>query len=75
MTNREVIMAMSDEKLAKYLFYRGNCQEYCDGICVYQDEPCHASSYDKCIQGIVQWLNTENEEPLLYDEEENDRIQ
>ena len=37
-TNERRIKAMSTEELAEYLFDRGNCSEYCYGICAYQDD-------------------------------------
>jgi len=66
MTNKEVINNMSTEELAKYLFNRGNCQEYCYGICAFQDD-C-VNPYVKgegfCIEQICKWLESENEEEL-----------
>lgn len=56
MTNADRIRSMTDEKLAEYLFERGNEEEYCYGICAYQDE-CHTIQSRKfCLQQIVKWL-------------------
>lgn len=59
-TNADRIRAMSDEELAEYLFNRGNCSEYCYGICAYQDE-CDGSDHAQefCIGQIVKWLKQE----------------
>lgn len=60
MTNREVLDTMSDKTLAKFLFYRGNCQEYCSDICAYQDQcECEPDDYRFCISQIVKWLNSD----------------
>ncbi len=62
MTNADRIRNMSDEELAEYLFDRGNCQEYCYGICDVQDE-CNGSPSDAyCISHIVKWLKKEVED-------------
>lgn len=61
-TNADRIRAMSDDELAKLLFERGNCGEYCYGICSYQDE-CNGYPSEKfCISKIVEWLKKEVEE-------------
>ena len=62
-TNGDRIRAMSDEELAEYLFNRGNCSEYCYGICAYQDE-CDGSDHAQefCIEQIVKWLKQEVKE-------------
>lgn len=65
MTNREALESLSDEDLAKYLFYRGNCQEYCHGICVYQEECDYMQDESVCIPNIVKWLNSNQEEKLV----------
>jgi len=63
LTNGEYIRQMSDEQLAQYLFDRGNCQEYCYGICAYQDECDGGWQEDEfCIKQIITWLNTEMKE-------------
>lgn len=59
MTNEEVIKSMTTEELAEYLFERGNCQEYCDGICAYQDECDEEHSEEFCLQQICKWLRKE----------------
>lgn len=66
LTNREALESLSDEDLAKYLFYRGNCQEYCHGICSLQYE-CFEGQDDEsvCISNIVKWLNSNQEENLV----------
>ena len=64
MTNKEVINSMSTEELAKYLFNRGNCQEYCCGICAFQDDCDSWQENDFCIAQICKWLESENEEEL-----------
>ena len=66
MTNREALENLSDEDLAMYLFYRGNCQEYCHGICSLQYE-CFEGQDDEsgCISNIVKWLNSNQEEKLV----------
>ena len=61
-TNERRIKAMSTEELAEYLFDRGNCSEYCYGICAYQDEcdgEAHAQEF--CIEQICKWLEMESE--------------
>lgn len=60
MTNEEVIRNMSTEELADYLFDRGNCQEYCYGICAYQDEceGLHVHDDNFCKKQIVKWLKS-----------------
>ena len=59
-TNEEVIRNMSTEELADYLFDRGNCQEYCYGICAYQDEceGLHVHDNNFCKKQIVKWLKS-----------------
>lgn len=65
MTNGDKIRGMTDEELAKFLFERGNCSEYCYGICAYQDE-CHKVQDEAfCIIQIVQWLNQDQEADTL----------
>ena len=63
MTNEKRIKAMSTEELAAYLFDRGNCSEYCYGICAYQDE-CDGEAHTQefCIEQICKWLEMESEE-------------
>ena len=65
MTNGDKIRCMTDEELAEYLFDRGNCCEYCYGICAFQDE-CdgqdHAQEF--CIEQIVKWLKGEVNENI-----------
>lgn len=61
-TNADRIRAMSDEELAKLLFERGNCGEYCYGICSYQDECNGYSSDNFCISKIVEWMKKEVKE-------------
>lgn len=61
-TNADRIRAMTDEELAKYLFERGNEDEYCYGICVHQDDVnacAKARKQDGCIQSVVAWLKQE----------------
>ena len=61
-TNADRIRAMTDEELAKYLFERGNCSEYCYGICAYQDDEITCKKLfeqDKCTHGVVVWLKQE----------------
>lgn len=62
MTNEEVIRSMTTEQLANYLFGRGNCQEYCYGICAVQDE-CEYPypEGEVCIKNICKWLRQEQE--------------
>ena len=62
MTNKQKIQMMSDEELAEYLFDRGNCSEYCYGICAYQDECDGEHAQEFCISQIVEWLNTQVKE-------------
>jgi len=66
MTNEEVIKSMSTEMLANYLFERGNCCEYCYGICANQD---YCSGYQEntsvCIKGICKWLRQEQEHDVF----------
>ena len=57
-TNEEVIRNMSTEELADYLFERGNCQEYCYGICAYQDECEGDQDENFCKKQIVKWLKS-----------------
>ena len=65
-TNREALESLSDKDLAKYLFYRGNCQEYCYGICAYQEKCDHMQDDESvCIANIVKWLNSNLEEKLV----------
>ena len=64
MTNKEVINNMSTEELAKYLFSRGNYQEYCYGICAFQDDCDYYQEDDFCITQISKWLESENDEEL-----------
>lgn len=62
MTNKQVIQTYSTEELAEYLFDRGNGNEYCYGICAYQDEcdgEAHAQEF--CIEQICKWLESEIE--------------
>ena len=56
MTNADRIRSMTDEELAEYLFARGNEEEYCYGICAYQDECNTIQSRKFCLQQIVKWL-------------------
>lgn len=65
-SNADRIRAMTDEELAEYLFDRGNCSEYCYGICAYQDE-CDGDSHTQefCIEQIVKWLKQEAEEDAI----------
>lgn len=58
-TNADRIRAMSIEKLAGYLFWRGNGGEYCYGICAYQDECKEYHSDEFCIEQIAKWLREE----------------
>lgn len=64
MTNKEVINNMSTEELARYLFNRGNCQEYCYGICAFQDDCNYDRKDNFCIEQICKWLESESEEEL-----------
>lgn len=61
-TNGDRIRAMTDEELAKYLFERGNCTEYCYGICAYQNECNKFNDEEVCIKHIVEWLRKETDE-------------
>ena len=61
-TKADHIRAMTDEELAEYLFERGNGQEYCYGICVYQDECEEIHAREFCIQKIIDWLQKETGE-------------
>ena len=61
LTNADRIRAMSDEDLAKYLFDRGNCTEYCYGICAYQDRCRGPYSNEFCLSQIETWLKQEVE--------------
>ena len=63
MTNLEYLRQLPDEEMAEYLFDRGNCTEYCYGICAYQDE-CdgHDHAQEFCIEQITAWLNQERSE-------------
>lgn len=60
MTNKQKIQWMDTEELAEYLFDRSAGNEYCYGICAYQDE-CdgydHAQEF--CIEQICKWLEGE----------------
>ena len=58
-TNADRIRSMTDEELAEYLFARGNEEEYCYGICAYQDECDTIQSRKFCLQQIVKWLKEE----------------
>lgn len=62
MTNERYIKTMSTEELAEYLFDRGNCSEYCYGICAYQDECEGVHAQEFCIEQIVKWLESERGE-------------
>ena len=67
MTNEQTIKAMTTRELAEYLFERGNCQEYCYGICAYQND-CEGQDSEKvCIDGICKWLSEKNNQPLTDD--------
>lgn len=70
MTNGDKVRSMTDEELAKFLFERGNCSEYCYGICAYQDE-CHKVQDEAfCIIQIVQWLNQDQKaDPMKIGDE------
>ena len=61
-TKADYIRAMTDEELAEYLFERGNGQEYCYGICAYQDECEEIHTQKFCIQKIIDWLQEEADE-------------
>ena len=61
-TNADVIRKMTDEELAEYLFDRGNCAEYCYGICAYQDECDAPHAQEFCIEQIIKWLKQEAKE-------------
>ena len=60
MTNERRIKQLDTEEFAEYLFDRGNCTEYCYGICAYQDE-CdgHDHAQEFCIEQICKWLESE----------------
>ena len=60
-SNGDKIRSMSDEELAEFLFERGNCSEYCYGICAYQNECDEVQDEAYCIEQIVKWLNQEAE--------------
>lgn len=61
MTNKQAIQMYSTEELAKYLFSRGNCEEYCYGICAYQDECDGYVAREFCIEQICKWLESERD--------------
>lgn len=61
LTNADRIRAMTNKELAEYLFERGNEQEYCYGICTYQDECEEIHTREFCIQKIIDWLQKEAE--------------
>lgn len=57
-TNYDRLISKTPEELAKFLFHRGNGQEYCYGICVRQDD-CDGQDDDRiCIDSIVKWLKS-----------------
>ena len=64
MTNKEIINSMSDTELAKYLYDRGNCREYCYGICAYQDKCDGLVPTHVCLDGVLKWLNSEAKDGL-----------
>lgn len=62
-TNADHIRAMSDEELAKYIFYLGNGREYCYGHCAYQnDNNCPNDGEVGCLGGVLKWLQQPVEE-------------
>lgn len=63
MTNYERIKQMSIEEMAEKIFDCGNGREYCYGHCYYQDDnSCPNDGAQGCIQGVVKWLQSEEEE-------------
>lgn len=53
MTNREWIESLSDERIARLLGI-----EPCDNYCT-----CANGCNDECVEGIIEWLQSEHEEP------------
>ena len=61
-TRAQHIREMSTRQLAQLLFDRGNCTEYCYGICSYQDDCDQWHPEEFCINHIVEWLDSPMEE-------------
>ncbi len=63
-TNREKLNQMSNEELAKILDVVESFGTSCD-FCAYADispeKICSKPRGEKCIDGILQWLNQESE--------------
>ena len=59
MTNEQHIKSLPTKEFAEYLFDRGNCSEYCHGICAYQDECEGWMPESFCIEQICKWLEAE----------------
>ena len=67
MTNFEKIKNMTVEELADYIFYLGNCTEYCYGHCAYQDdEECPNDGDKACLEGVRKWLESESKQNSFF---------
>lgn len=58
----DFIRNMSDERLAKYIFYLGNGCEYCYGHCIHQNDEsaCEAAQNvpGGCEAGVLGWIKS-----------------
>ena len=61
MTHEEAIKHMTTKQLAQYLFERGNCDEYCYGICAAQKECDYDKTENECIENVCKWLLQEQD--------------